>query len=299
MQRDVTPHPPEVNLWQGWLLLAVMGALLGLIGWTLAAGWGLLLALACMLAFTRMVPHITTAMLLRIYGARPLDPQQLPGLYEYIGVLAHRAGLERTPNLYLFQSDQPHALAMGHPDSAGIAISDALLRRISARELGGVLAHEIAHIAHDDLEIMGLADLFGRMTLLLCYAGQLLLLVSLPLWLLVEVEPPWQAILLLIAAPLLSTLSQLALSRTREYAADAKAAALTGDPQGLAYALRRLDALSSRMPWPAGRSPVGRNLFSGHPPTASRVAQLAGIAAADGMTWLDAEALPPLDSPDS
>ena len=162
-------------------------------------------------------------------------------------------------------------------------MTDGLLRELDPRELVGVLAHEVSHIRNNDLRVMGLADLFSRATGLLSFLGQLLLLLNLPLILIAEVAINWWAIALLVFAPSLSALAQLALSRTREFDADLNAARLTGDPDGLASALRKLEYIQGgwleRIFLPGRRAPQPSVLRT-HPATDERVARLAQLKSA-------------------
>jgi heat shock protein HtpX len=127
---------------------------------------------------------------------------------------------------------------------AAIALTDGLLRSLTPRELTGVLGHEIAHIANDDLRVMGLADSISRLTHLMALLGQITILFSVPALLLGIVQVSWPALLLLAAAPQLALLAQLGLSRVREFDADRLAAELTGDPHGLASALAKIERVS-------------------------------------------------------
>ena len=141
----------------------------------------------------------------------------------------------------------------------------------------GVLAHEISHIRNNDLWVMGLADAVRRFTRLLSWMGQLLLLLNLPMLGLGGDTFPWLLVLLLIGAPILSFLLQLALSRTREYDADLDAATLTGNPRGLANALAKMERLEGT--WLerlllSGRRRPQRSVFRTHPNTADRIRRL-------------------------
>jgi heat shock protein HtpX len=158
-----------------------------------------------------------------------------------------------------------------------------------------VLAHEVSHIANGDNRVMGFADLVSRITGMLSLAGQLLLLVGLPLWLLTGVDMPWGPILVLLFAPTLSALVQLALSRSREYEADRSAAELAGDPRGLASALEKLEryqgGLWERLVMP-GRKLPEPSLLRTHPPVEERVRRLMDLAAHEHLTPLVAEEPP-------
>ena len=145
------------------------------------------------------------------------------------------------------------------------------------RELAGVLAHEISHIRNNDLWLMSLADLTGRLTRTMTLLGLILLFVGLPLWLSGAASLPWLLISLLVFAPQLTVLLQLALSRAREFEADLDAAGLTGDPAGLASALARLErcqrGIWERILMPGYRLPEP-SLLRSHPPTEQRIARL-------------------------
>ncbi|NOZ37230.1 MAG: M48 family metalloprotease, partial [Gammaproteobacteria bacterium] len=145
------------------------------------------------------------------------------------------------------------------------------------RETIGVLAHEISHIQNNDMWVMGIADMFSRLTSMLSLFGQLLLLLNLPLIIFSAVSINWMAILILIFAPSLSALAQLGLSRTREYDADLNAARLTGDPEGLARALLKIErqqgSFMERIFLPGRRIP-DPSLLRTHPPTDERVRRL-------------------------
>lgn len=170
-----------------------------------------------------------------------------------------------------------NAFATGSAGDSLIAVSDALLRRLSERELAGVLAHEVSHMANGDLAVMAFADLVSRLCSLLSLLGQVLLLLSVPAMLLGLAEPAWLAILVLLAAPTLSALMQLALSRNREHEADRSAAELTGDPAGLASALDKLERWQGGF-WEQvimpGRRVPDPSLLRTHPDTSERIARL-------------------------
>jgi heat shock protein HtpX len=171
---------------------------------------------------------------MRLYRARPVSAQEAPALWNAVQALTERAGLPRWPELYYLPSQVMNAFAVGTPVNSAIGLTDGLLRHLDLREIVGVLAHEISHVHNNDLRVMGLADLFSRGTSILSLLGQILLLLNLPLILFTQVTVNWWAIALLVFAPNLSALAQLALSRTREFDADLNAARLTGDPEGLA-----------------------------------------------------------------
>ena len=234
-----------------------------------------------------LAPRISPAMVLRMYGARPLHPRDAPQLYRIVEALARRAGLKAVPRVYLVRSTMVNAFAVGDRDSAAIAVTEGLLANLTLRELTAVLGHEIAHIRNGDLHVMMLADLVTRITDSLSLTGQILLLVNLPLLAAAGYSISWTGLLLLVFAPTLSALLQLALSRTREFDADLESARLTGDPRALVWALEKLERMQAgwmeRIFTPMPRIPEP-SLLRTHPPTEERIRRLLE---------LDPRSLPP------
>jgi heat shock protein HtpX len=192
-----------------------------------------------------------------------------------------RAKLTSLPELFYIPSSAPLAFSVGLGRNGAIALSDGLLRILSWRELVGVVAHEVSHIAGNDTRVMGIADVASRLVSNISFVGQLLLILNLPLYLLGAARLPLLPIFVMMFAPLLMTLLQLALSRSREYEADLSAAGLTGDPLGLASALQRMEQfqhqLLRRLFIPYGRVEVPSVLRT-HPGTAKRIERLVGLA---------------------
>lgn len=199
--------------------------------------------------------------------------------------LAARAGLPAVPVPHYVPSGVVNAFATGSKHHAAIALTDGLLRSLTPRELTGVLGHEIAHIANEDLRVMGLADSISRLTHLLALLGQLAIVLSLPALLLGVTEVNWPALLLLAVAPQLALLAQLGLSRVREFDADRLAAELTGDPHGLASALAKIERVSRS--WRAWLLPGWGNpepsWLRTHPATAERIERLLELAPPPAM----------------
>jgi heat shock protein HtpX len=271
------------NLLQSVLLVGGIVGLLALCGWLLFGPDGVLgLGLGAALAMA-LAPRVSPQMVLRLYHAQPLTPERLPTLHAVLERLAERAGLERTPTLYYVPSAMLNAFAVGGPNDAAIAVTDGILRRLDLRELTGVLAHEISHIRNRDLWLMNLADLSGRLTRMMSLLGVGLLIIGLPMWLGGAAGFPWLLVPLLMFAPQLTMLLQLALSRSREFDADLDAAGLTGDPAGLASALVKLEryqrGLWERILLPGRRLPEP-SLLRSHPPTEERLARLAALSGA-------------------
>ena len=266
-----------INRLQSLLLLAFMGGFLALVGWLLWGGIGVLMLLVLAMVLLLFNPTASPGLIMRLYGARPLAPTQAPDHYAVLRELARRAGLAVVPTLYYVPSQMVNAFTLGQKERSVVAVTDGLMRALDMREQIGVLAHEVSHIRSNDMWVLGLADMFSRLTSLLSLFGQLLLLINLPFLLLGEMTISWFAILILISAPSLSALAQLGLSRTREYDADLNAARLSGDPEGLALALEKIERLQGgwleRLFLPGRRLPEP-SLLRTHPPTEQRVHRL-------------------------
>jgi heat shock protein HtpX len=262
---------------QALALLIGMGLLLAWVGWFVAGTVGLGGFLAMGLAFLFVSPRFSPRLILRLYRARPLMSGEVPGLLRLVEALAVRAELTALPRLFYIASPVMNAFTVGRRANASLALTDGLLRNLTARELTGVLAHEIAHVRHNDIWIMGLADSASRLVWLGSLFGQALLIINLPLVLLDQVMLPWLPILILLAAPTLSALLQLGLSRNREFEADRVAAQLTGDPRGLALALDKLEryqrGLFERILLPGRREPQP-SLLRTHPSSEERIRRL-------------------------
>lgn len=289
-----------------------MAGLLALVGWLFAGGAGVVWFVMLAIVLAAMSPNVSPRFILRMYRARELAPGEAPGLHQVVAELARRAGLGRFPRLFYVASPVLNAFALGGSEQSFIVVSDGMLRKLAPRELAGVLAHEISHVRNNDISVMGLADLFSRMTSLLSSAGQLLLLFNLPLILFSEYRINWWAIGVLIAAPVVSSLIQLALSRSREYDADIGAAELTGDPEGLANALSRIERYQNNvfeqiiMP---GRGVPEPSILRTHPHTGERLrrlrslrpesssARLADPDVPDSLLWAGRQSSPRWRSP--
>jgi heat shock protein HtpX len=257
-------------------LLAAMAVLAGYLGWVLFGADGLVVAAASVTLAAALAPRVSPRLVLRLSGAAPLAPSQAPGLYRLVAALAERAALPRVPRLWYVPTQVMNAFATGHPEDGAIAVTDGLLRRLAPRELAGVLAHEVAHLAANDVWVMTLADVVGRMTGLLSFFGQMLLLAWLPAAALAGAEVPVVPLAVMVLAPVASALLQLALLRTREYDADARGAELTGDPMGLAAALATLDRLQGGWLERLFMARPPRWLRT-HPETGERIRRLAEI----------------------
>ncbi|EGM0669036.1 M48 family metalloprotease [Escherichia coli] len=283
--QDVGARHRWLNRLQTALLVLTLLGIAAVAGSLLLGDGGLWLALAAA-GFTLLLePAAASGLTLRLYGARPLYPDEAPDLWAVLRELAARAGLPAVPVPHYVPSGVVNAFATGSKHHAAIALTDGLLRSLTPRELTGVLGHEIAHIANEDLRVMGLADSISRLTHLLALLGQLAIVLSLPALLLGVAEVNWPALLLLAVAPQLALLAQLGLSRVREFDADRLAVELTGDPHGLASALAKIERVSRS--WRAWLLPGWGNpepsWLRTHPATAERIERLLELAPPPAM----------------
>jgi heat shock protein HtpX len=228
-------------------------------------------------------------MVLRMYRARTIGPDDAPELYEMVDRLRQRAGLPM-PVVAIAPSEQPNAFATGrNPSNAVVCVTAGILRTLNRRELEGVVAHELAHIQHRHM-------LVG--TVAATMAGAIAMIGSMVRWGMIfggfggrddEGQNPIAALVMALLAPIAAMIVQMAISRQNEFQADASAARITGDPTGLASALQRLEATAQRIPMdvnPAAaqlaivnplagvRGQAFLGLFRTHPPTEARIARL-------------------------
>jgi heat shock protein HtpX len=262
------------------LFLGMLGLMLAL-GYTFLGTTGLVYAGVFSVLALVMSSRVSSQMIMRFQGGRLLQPHEAPQLTRLMERLAQRAQLDKVPKLYYIPNGTLNAFATGHKGDPAIAITHGLLSRMDLRELSGVLAHELSHIRNNDLQLKSMVNIFSRLTRLFSFIGQLLLFINLPLYLMGEATISWFAILLLITAPLLTTLMMMAFSRTREYEADLEAARLTGDPNALADALEKLDYFNkgglARLLRPTRGMNVP-NVLRSHPETKDRVKRLRSMA---------------------
>lgn len=281
------------NLVKTGLLLAALSALVLVLGRRLGGANGLVMAGGLVLVMNVVSFWFSDRIALAMNGARELPRSELPWLHALVQQLASRAELP-VPRLYVVASDTPNAFATGRsPEHAAIAVTTGLLHHLDRRELTGVLAHELAHVKNRDTLIMTVAaTLAGVITQLAQWAffwgGSLLGGRS------DDGEEGGSALSTLgalLVAPIAATLLQLAVSRSREYDADATAAQLTGDPMALANALARLEQGNRALPMPNAAAtahlyivnPLSggllSSLFSTHPPMGERIERLVAMRA--------------------
>ncbi|HWK38676.1 MAG TPA: zinc metalloprotease HtpX [Hyphomicrobium sp.] len=281
---------------QAAILLGAFGALTTAILWPQLGSGGMLVSLAGALVIVLLVMRLPPALLMLIYGARPYEAGDLAQFDRITGELARRAGLASSPRLYVVPSMQLSAFSFGTSQRFAIAVTEGLLRRLTMREVAGILAREVAHARRGDLPLFGVADFVSRCAQGFYYAGLFFAALN-ALRAIGRAEPvPWGSVVLLIAAPLLMSLLQLALSRSREVAVDRAAALLTGDPLGLASAIARLDATPGNPlddllpPVPARKVPLPSMLR--FPPPAERRIALLNAFQAPPIPPLDTEEAP-------
>ena len=257
-----------------FVLLLTLGYLFaGLIGMLLTALFGVITFF--------VTPRYSPRLILSMYKAQELSYSNAPELYKMLIQLSEKAQLEHIPILYYLPSQILNSFTLGEKENACIVLSDGLIRNLDGREMYGVLAHEVSHLLNNDIRVMSFADVISRLTAMMSLFGYFLLIIYLPIYMLEGANFPWALILLLIIAPNLSGLMQLALSRTREFEADQKAVQLTEDALGLASALGKLEGLQSNwlmqilLPHHQRTDP---SILRTHPSTDERIQRLLKIA---------------------
>ncbi|NJL01405.1 MAG: zinc metalloprotease HtpX [Spirulinaceae cyanobacterium SM2_1_0] len=265
-------------------LLAALSALLIAASYWLLGGWSGALFGIVLAAVTNLGAwYYSDRIALAAYRAQPVSDRDAPGLHQMVTRLSQRAGLPK-PAVYIVPTAAPNAFATGRdPQHAAVAVTQGLLEMLPADELEGVLAHELSHVANRDTLTQAVAATI---------AGAISFLANIAWWFGSADDDgpnPLALFLMMLFAPIAAAVIQMGISRTREFAADAGAAELTGNPQALARALRRLEAGSRRMRMQANPAfePLlitnnlsGRllsGLFSTHPPTDARVQRLLAM----------------------
>jgi heat shock protein HtpX len=280
------------NLFRTGVLLAALTALFMAVGYWVAGEQGMVVALLVAAATNFFTYWSADRIVLGLYGAREVTEAEAPDLIGLVWNLAQRAGLPM-PRVYVIDGEQPNAFATGRdPAHAAVAVTHGLLHALPREEIAGVLAHELAHVKNRDTLTM---------TITATLAGAVSMLANLLFFLPLgggndDRDRPLGGVvglLLLLLAPLAATLVQLAISRTREYAADQTGAEIVGQPLWLAHALARIERAARQVPnGIAEHNPATAHLFianplSGahfgslfatHPPMAERIARLEAMA---------------------
>jgi heat shock protein HtpX len=275
-------------------LLGLLTAMIVGVGYWVGGSGGLIVAVVISLAVNGVSYFYSDKLALRSMGARPVSEAEFPALYRMVRELATEAR-QPMPRLYVSPSPQPNAFATGRdPEHAAVAVTMGITQILDLRELRGVIGHELSHVYNRDILISSVAAaLAGIITMV----AQLALF--LPLGGSDDDDAPNPAVLLLmlILGPIAASVIQLAISRNREFQADASGATLTRDPLALASALQKIHYGAQRMPLPADgqlatsahlmianplRAGGIAGLFSTHPPMEERVRRLHQLAAITG-----------------
>jgi heat shock protein HtpX len=279
------------NTFKTAFLLTALTLLLMMIGRAFGGQNGMMIALAVAVVMNFVSYFFSDKIALSMYRAKPVTREELPRAYQIVERLTQKIGLPM-PKIYVIPTESPNAFATGrNPQHASVAVTHGILGLLSDEELEGVLAHELGHVNNRDILISSVAATI---------AGAITMLASMGRWAMIfgGMEGGDRdrrggggglaALLMLIVAPIAASLIQLAVSRSREYQADATGAHFTGNPYALASALQKLDAYARRVPMMASPSTAHlfiiqpllgmnfANLFSTHPPIAKRIERLTG-----------------------
>ena len=277
------------NVFKTALLLAVLTAMLVLIGGAIGGRHGMAIALVMAFVMNFVSYWWSDKIVLAMYGARPVDEASAPDLYSMVRRLATKAGVPM-PKVYVIPSEQPNAFATGrNPSHAAVAVTEGIMRILDMEELEGVLAHEMSHVINRDV-------LIG--TIAATLAGAITYLAHMAQWTAFmgggrsdddDGPSPIAMVLMAVIAPIAAMLVQLAVSRSREFHADATGARLAGRAYPLAKALEKLDMASRAIPMNANpatahlfiMNPLSgqslMRLFSTHPSTEERIARLRAM----------------------
>ena len=278
------------NMLKTAVLLAVLTAMLVVIGGAIGGQQGMVFAFIVTVIINFGSYWFSDKMVLKMYGAQPIEESQAPRLYAIVRRLAMKAGIP-VPRVYLIPTDTPNAFATGrNPQHAAIAVTEGIMRVLDEDELEGVLAHELSHVTNRDILISTIAATL---------AGAITMLAHMAQWGVMfggarrdddeGGSNPIAMIALAILAPIAAMLVQLAVSRAREFQADATGARLAGRPWPLAKALEKLEVASKVEPMNASPATAHMfivnplsgqtldRLFSTHPPIEERIARLRAM----------------------
>jgi heat shock protein HtpX len=276
------------NTFKTAFLLTALTLLLMFFGRYFGGENGMLLALAFAAVMNFVSYFFSDKIALAMYRAQPVTREQLPRAYEIVERLTQKIGLPM-PKIYVIPTESPNAFATGrNPKHASVAVTHGILGLLTDEELEGVLAHELGHVGNRDILISSVAATIAGAITMLASMGRFAMIFGGGGGRDDRRGGGLSALFMLIVAPIAASLIQLAVSRSREYQADATGAHYTGNPYALASALQKLDAYSRRVPMQATPSTAHLfiiqpllgmnfgNLFSTHPPIATRIERLTG-----------------------
>lgn len=274
-----------MNTMKTTMLLAALTALFMALGFTLGGPRGAILAFVVAAGMNLFTYWNADKIVLKMHKAVEVDAASHPQFYGMVQNLAQRAGLPM-PKVYIVDQAQPNAFATGrNPENAAVAATTGLLDMLSYDEIAGVMAHELGHVKNRDTLIM---------TMVATIAGAVSMLANFGLFFR-DRNAGFAGILAVFVAPFAAMIVQMAISRTREYGADAAAAQISGQPLALASALAKISGVAQRTRNPVAERnpaaaqlyivPIGmRQMFSTHPDTGSRIAALEAMAAEFGQS---------------
>jgi heat shock protein HtpX len=285
------------NYFRTAVLMAALLALLGVVGRSIGGMNGMVFFVAIGLVMNFVMYWFSDRIALAAHRAQPVTPAQAPTLYAIVERLARRADMP-VPRIYVIPSAAANAFATGrNPRHAAVAVTDGILQILSERELEAVLAHELSHVKNRDVLIATIAAGVAGIISVAGHAAQWgLMLGGLGRSSSNDRGGGLAALAWIIIAPLIALLIQLAISRSREFGADASGAALSADPEALARALARLEQGQAVRPYefggPAtahlfivnplrGRAATLMNLFSTHPPIEERIRRLQQLGVSE------------------
>jgi heat shock protein HtpX len=270
------------------ILLATLTGILVVIGFAIGGKSTALIFLGIALVMNMGAYWFSDRIALRMAGAKPISEQEAPGLYQMVRELTTRAELPM-PSLHMIPSDQPNAFATGrNPKNSAVAVTHGITKLLSEDELRGVIAHELAHIQNRDILTQSVAATIG---------GAITYIAYMLMWVGSDNDSPLGLIgslAMVLLAPIAATLIQLAISRQREYSADATGAQICGNPESLASALLRLEEGAKAIPMQVNQATESMyivkpfsakglaGLFSTHPPIEERVKRLRQMRPALG-----------------
>ena len=274
-------HPAKSDLaspaLKSALVFCTMVVILVTCAWLIAGIEAVLIVMITTMLSVFMMPVIPVHAIMKLSRGRLVEPWYSPELHEIVTSLSKRAGLQSIPSLYWLPIANISAFSVGSSRKGGLAISDGAFRNLTVQELTGVVAHEISHLASGDSYLMVASEIIRRITAFVAILA-LALIFAIAVSSSQSTVPLWMPVFFVLA-PTSLILCQLALSRSREYAADANAVQLTNDPAGLASALLKIERANlRRWFWEIGKGasfdvPI---ILQSHPPTEKRIERLLG-----------------------